>query len=199
VLHHASTREFLHEFIGHYVALEGKLWGSLKRLIFQPGELTNEYIRGRRVRYVQPLRMYLTFSVLFFALLKFTGGESDGKVDIEGTTAKVMAPVSELAQNVGKQQGRLDKLDPAAAQSKPPPKRHWRTWSRKCAKKTPSPLRVWPKWKNIRPPKWCTRLRKRRKIARTANLSEEYIERKLMPAAAAPPVAYSIPCRRMSR
>jgi hypothetical protein len=31
VLHHASTREFLHEFIGHYVALEGKLWGSLKR------------------------------------------------------------------------------------------------------------------------------------------------------------------------
>lgn len=74
VLHHASTREFLHEFIGHYVALEGKLWGSLKRLIFQPGELTNEYIRGRRVRYVQPLRMYLTFSVLFFALLKFTGG-----------------------------------------------------------------------------------------------------------------------------
>jgi len=83
VLHHASTREFLHEFIGHYVALEGKLWGSLKRLMFQPGELTNEYIRGRRVRYVQPLRMYLTFSVLFFALLKFT---SDGDTHVEKQT-----------------------------------------------------------------------------------------------------------------
>lgn len=80
VLHHASTREFLHEFIGHYVALEGKLWGSLKRLILMPGELTNEYIRGRRVRYVQPLRMYLTFSVLFFALLKFT---SDGDTHVD--------------------------------------------------------------------------------------------------------------------
>jgi hypothetical protein len=83
VLHHASTREFLHEFIGHYVALEGKLWGSLKRLMFQPGELTNEYIRGRRVRYVQPLRMYLTFSVLFFALLKFT---ADGDTHVEKQT-----------------------------------------------------------------------------------------------------------------
>jgi len=83
VLHAASVREFLHEFIGHYVALEGKLWGSLKRLIFQPGELTNEYIRGRRVRYVQPLRMYLTFSVLFFALLKFT---SDGDTHVEKQT-----------------------------------------------------------------------------------------------------------------
>ena len=73
-LHRASTREFLHEFIGHYVALEGKLWASLKRLILRPGELTNEYIRGRRVRYVQPLRIYLTFSVIFFVLLKLTGG-----------------------------------------------------------------------------------------------------------------------------
>lgn len=73
-LHHASTREFLHEFIGHYVALEGKLWGTMSRLLFRPGALTNEYIRGRRVRFVQPLRIYLTLSLLFFALLKFTGG-----------------------------------------------------------------------------------------------------------------------------
>ena len=73
-LHHASTREFLHEFIGHYVAIEGKLWGTMSRLLFRPGALTNEYIRGRRVRFVQPLRIYLTLSLLFFALLKFTGG-----------------------------------------------------------------------------------------------------------------------------
>jgi hypothetical protein len=90
VLHAASTREFLHEFIGHYVALEGKLWSSLRLLILKPGELTNEYIRGRRVRYVQPLRMYLTFSVLFFALLKFT---SDGEthVDNKQTTGQNIA------------------------------------------------------------------------------------------------------------
>ncbi|WP_220456501.1 DUF3667 domain-containing protein [Rugamonas brunnea] len=70
VLHPPSTREFLHEFIGHYVALEGKLWGTLGRLLFRPGALTNEYLRGRRVRFVQPLRLYLTLSVLFFALIK---------------------------------------------------------------------------------------------------------------------------------
>lgn len=69
-LHNASAREFLHEFIGHYVALEGKLWGTLGRLLFRPGALTNEYVAGRRVRFVQPLRLYLTLSILFFALLK---------------------------------------------------------------------------------------------------------------------------------
>ncbi|HJV01659.1 MAG TPA: DUF3667 domain-containing protein [Burkholderiaceae bacterium] len=72
VLHPPSAREFLHEFIGHYVALEGKLWGTLGRLLFRPGALTNEYVRGRRVRFVQPLRLYLTLSVLFFAVLKLS-------------------------------------------------------------------------------------------------------------------------------
>ena len=73
VLHPPSTREFLHEFIGHYVALEGKLWKSLLFLLFRPGQLTLEYINGRRVRYIQPLRLYLTFSLIFFAVVKYTG------------------------------------------------------------------------------------------------------------------------------
>ena len=71
-LHVASAREFLHEFVGHYVALEGKLWKTLALLLFRPGKLTAEYIAGRRARYVQPLRIYLTLSILFFALLKFS-------------------------------------------------------------------------------------------------------------------------------
>jgi hypothetical protein len=73
VLHPPSTREFLHEFIGHYVALEGKLWKSLGLLLFRPGRLTLEYIKGRRARYVQPLRLYLTFSLIFFAVMKYSG------------------------------------------------------------------------------------------------------------------------------
>lgn len=74
-LHVASAREFLHEFIGHYVALEGKLWKTLALLVFRPGMLTAEYIAGRRARYVQPLRIYLTLSILFFALLKYGPSE----------------------------------------------------------------------------------------------------------------------------
>jgi len=71
-LHVPSAREFLHEFIAHYVALEGKLWKTLALLIAKPGVLTREYIEGRRVRYLEPLRLYLTFSIIFFALFKFS-------------------------------------------------------------------------------------------------------------------------------
>ena len=93
VLHPPSTREFVHEFIGHYVALEGKLWKSLLLLLFRPGQLTLEYIKGRRVRYVQPLRLYLTFSLIFFAVMKYTGhdGVSIGSPADQAVTAQAGA------------------------------------------------------------------------------------------------------------
>ncbi|NGZ86863.1 DUF3667 domain-containing protein [Duganella aceris] len=105
ILHHASTREFLHEFIGHYVALEGKLWGSLTRLLFRPGLLTNEYIRGRRVRFVQPLRLYLSLSILFFALLKFTGSFDPHTGDVDAD--KITAETTGATRQIAKAQARL--------------------------------------------------------------------------------------------
>lgn len=72
-LHVPSASEFIHEFVGHYVAIEGRLWKTVANLLLRPGFLTAEYIAGRRVRYVEPLRVYLTFSIIFFALLKLMG------------------------------------------------------------------------------------------------------------------------------
>jgi hypothetical protein len=85
VLHPPSIAEFLHEFVGHYVALESKLWQTLKLLILKPGKLTLEYLAGRRVRYIEPLRVYLTFSLIFFALFKFMGEDHNvGNVHVKG-------------------------------------------------------------------------------------------------------------------
>jgi hypothetical protein len=73
--------EFVGEFIGHYVAVEGPLWRTLGLLIFRPGRLTNAYMAGKRVLYTQPLRLFLTMSVILFALLQF-GGFSIGNDEI---------------------------------------------------------------------------------------------------------------------
>ncbi|MGB1199428.1 MAG: DUF3667 domain-containing protein [Thalassotalea sp.] len=43
---------------------------TLIPLLFNPGFLTNEYIAGRRVHYVPPLRLYLFISIVFFLSLK---------------------------------------------------------------------------------------------------------------------------------
>ncbi|MDZ7813248.1 MAG: DUF3667 domain-containing protein [Ideonella sp.] len=74
--HPPSLFEFVHEFVAHYVALEGALWRSLKGLAFRPGFLTTEYLAGRKARYVQPLRLLLTLGFVFFLLVKFSPDES---------------------------------------------------------------------------------------------------------------------------
>ncbi|MTW11640.1 DUF3667 domain-containing protein [Pseudoduganella eburnea] len=87
-LHSPSLGEFLHEFIGHYVALEGRLWGTITRLLFRPGLLTTEYIAGRRKRYVEPLRLYLSLSIIFFAVLKLS---NVGIVNVDPHAAQPVA------------------------------------------------------------------------------------------------------------
>ncbi|WP_395703931.1 DUF3667 domain-containing protein [Aquabacterium sp.] len=59
-----TVGEFIQQFGGSYIAVEGALWRSLKLLLLKPGQLTREYLDGRRRRYVLPLRLYLTISVL---------------------------------------------------------------------------------------------------------------------------------------
>ncbi len=92
--HPPSFGEFVHEFVGHYVALEGKLWKTLLKLLFLPGELTREYLQGRKQRYVLPLRLYLTASFIFFILIKVIGGSGFVTSTINGqpvTTSQALA------------------------------------------------------------------------------------------------------------
>ena len=57
--HLPTAREFVHELILHYFAAEGRLWRTLGALVLHPGRLTLAYMRGRKRRYVLPLRPYL--------------------------------------------------------------------------------------------------------------------------------------------
>jgi len=61
-----SLKDLALEFFQHPL-IDAKLWRTLPHLL-RPGALTEEYLSGRRTRYVRPLKLYLTVSVLFFAL-----------------------------------------------------------------------------------------------------------------------------------
>lgn len=48
---------------------DSRIWRTLAALLFRPGFLTAEFIRGRRARYLPPVRLYLVLSVVFFLWL----------------------------------------------------------------------------------------------------------------------------------
>ena len=45
---------------------DSRLWRTLGALLFRPGQLTREFLAGRRVRYLPPVRLYLVISLVFF-------------------------------------------------------------------------------------------------------------------------------------
>ncbi len=47
---------------------DGKFFSSLNYLLFKPGLLSHEYLRGRRTSYLDPVRMYIFTSAVFFII-----------------------------------------------------------------------------------------------------------------------------------
>ena len=108
--HAPSFWEFLHEWSLHYVAAEGKLWKSLWALIAKPGFLTAEYLAGRKQRYVLPLRLLLTFGLLFFLSLKLFPAAIDDQLVMQESAQSAQEAASAVEEGIGEAG-----LPPAAA------------------------------------------------------------------------------------
>jgi hypothetical protein len=59
--------DLAHDVVHEFLHVDSKIFRTVKLLLLKPGFLTREYFEGRRVRYVSPLRLYLVFSVMYFA------------------------------------------------------------------------------------------------------------------------------------
>ena len=68
-----TLREMAQQFGGAYISTEGALWRTLKLLLCKPGELTRQYLAGRRKHYVLPLRLYLTVSLISLLVVRWVG------------------------------------------------------------------------------------------------------------------------------
>jgi hypothetical protein len=129
---HRSLRALVAELAGDLWGYDSRLLRTLRVLLFQPGRLSLEFLRGRRVRYVGPIRLYLLSALLYFALFAVVeshfvqiqiganqGGEetSHGPMVIGPSSAEdgpgAPAEVSRLergAQKMAAERGRFDRL-----------------------------------------------------------------------------------------
>lgn len=69
-----ETRQPFHYLFTHFIEdllhYEGSFWKTVKNLLFKPGLLTLEYLKGRRKQFVAPVKLYIFVSFFVF----FVGG-----------------------------------------------------------------------------------------------------------------------------
>ena len=61
-----TLKQFIKDFAGDYFTFDSKFFRSLIPLLIKPGHLTKEYLHGKRVSYIFPLRLYIFTTFVFF-------------------------------------------------------------------------------------------------------------------------------------
>jgi hypothetical protein len=66
-----SFRHVIVDVLDSFLNWDSKFFATIGWLIARPWHLTNQFLAGRRVRYVHPLRVYLLASILFFFVVNY--------------------------------------------------------------------------------------------------------------------------------
>jgi hypothetical protein len=91
----------LRQFAGSITDLDGRVWRTLRALLFQPGLLSREYMEGRRARWMTPASLFLAISVVYF-LAPLRGGDFTLEFNQQAAPeirAQALGPDESLTEN----------------------------------------------------------------------------------------------------
>jgi len=97
---------FLEDLTDNLFTGDAKLWRTLAYLIFFPGAMTRDYVQGKRIRYLPPIRLFLVSIILFFltinvfdvAVVKFGGSPVTYEERLQTLTARLEEREDKLAK-----------------------------------------------------------------------------------------------------
>jgi hypothetical protein len=82
-----SLNDFINEFFANFYAYDSRVRKTIKSLFLKPGIAAKEFIDGKRQTFVNPFRLYLSVSILFFIVAGFNGKYNAENKDFIGTNS----------------------------------------------------------------------------------------------------------------
>lgn len=98
-----SAKDFFGEFINSIVVYDSRLRNTLKDLLFRPGVITRNYVKGQHLKYANPFRFFLSVSIIYFLLNGFIDifqGTSENSLVNLKTPPRKSFNLDSLAQNI---------------------------------------------------------------------------------------------------
>jgi hypothetical protein len=92
---HPTLSELAGDAFAELSGWDGKFVMTFRTLLTRPGELTRQFVEGKRVRFIAPVRLYLTVSLVYFIVAASTPilrpiemGVSAGSLNVGVTTGR---------------------------------------------------------------------------------------------------------------
>ena len=104
-----TRKSFYHLFVHFFEDLthyENAFWRTVKNLIFKPAALTKEYLSGKRMSYLAPVRLYIFISFVTFFLLSVIP-DNDDTPEIKMGGNKKEVTVNEKKDTIYKEQQKI--------------------------------------------------------------------------------------------
>ena len=114
-----SFRYVVADLLNEFLNWDSKFFTTIALLILKPWRLTNEFLAGKRVRYVNPLRLYLLASILFFFAVNY--GAKGIHVDASKIGAKDRAELEADLKNTDLPPEAREKIESFLRESSPSP------------------------------------------------------------------------------
>ena len=64
-----SLKQYLSAYFDDFLSFDSRLLNTIVGLIFKPGFVTKNYVEGKRMSYVNPFKLYIQITILFFLLI----------------------------------------------------------------------------------------------------------------------------------
>lgn len=109
--YHRSFGQVLADVLDSFLNWDSKFFHTIALLITRPWRLTNEFLGGRRVRYVHPARLYLLASILFF--LAVTYWAKSVKLDLPNLSSEQKAELRDELRREDIPLGAREKIEKA--------------------------------------------------------------------------------------
>src|SRR5215467_13729928 len=114
-----SFRHVVADLLNEFLNWDSKFFTTIALLLLKPWRLTNEFLAGKRVRYVNPLRLYLLASILFFFAVNY--GAKRINVDPSKIGAKDRAELQSDLKNTDLPPQAREKIEEFLRESSPSP------------------------------------------------------------------------------
>src|SRR5215469_2322812 len=114
-----SFRHVVSDLLNEFLNWDSKFFTTIALLILKPWRLTNEFLAGKRVRYANPLRLYLLASILFFFAVNY--GAKRINIDPSKIGAKDRAELQSDLKNTDLPPQAREKIEEFLRESSPSP------------------------------------------------------------------------------
>lgn len=113
VVPHETFWHMVKHFLYDITHFDSNFFGTIHHLIFKPGFLSKEYVKGRRAGYLHPVKMYVFTSAIFFLLFfSFFITKDSIKTNLDETLSPALRLeyINNLQEQLKKDPGNSDLL-----------------------------------------------------------------------------------------